>query len=1029
MRFGILGPLEVWDGDRAVTVGTPKQRAVLAALLISANRVVSLDRLIDQLWGAEPPAAATGSLQAYVANLRRVLEPERAARALARVLVTRPPGYLLRVGPGNLDATLFEELATRGRRLLAEGRPRAACDVLSEALGLWRGPALPEVAAYDFAATEIARLEELRLAAWEAQAQAALALGRHDETVGLLERLVAEHPWRELRRELLMLARYRCGRQADALELMAQTRREFAEELGIDPGPGLQQLHAAILRQDPDLCWRPPLAELDGPVARPARPDDQPDESDEYVVPNRLVGRAGPLAVVQRALHDAAAGRGRVVLVAGEPGIGKTRLVQELAEAAGARGVDVAFGRCHDNEGAPPLWPWMQVLRTLRTVRPTEELAEAAAVAGPALAPLAPDLAGNGVASGSVTPEQSRFLLYDATARLLLKLASRRPLLLVLEDLHWADPVSLELAGYLAGQLPAAPVLLIGTFRDTEGSPALSGLLAGVAREPVCARLRLAGLRTEEVAEMVADRIGRGVDDELAGAVHARTDGNPFFITELIRLLRSEDLLNDPTAWPIPEGVRDVLRRRIHRLPEQTVTLLTIAAVAGRTVDLDVLERISGLDEERALTAVEAAVVAGLLIEDPERLGRYRFVHALVRETLYEGLPGLRRARLHARTGEALQAVYGERYVDALAHHAWQAGSAVPIERALSLILAAADAAERVLAYERAIQQLQRALVVFQRLESGPNTEDQEFGIQHRLARLLVWTRGYAAPATEAAFTRARALARATSRTVELAQSLVGLGAARTVAADFSGAQTAYQELMALGRNSGDRRIVQAAHWGFGVLDWHRGRHEAADTHLSKAMVLADKPRDATLSFSFEDPAVSSRGFRSLARCLLGDRSGAQALRAEALEIAERSDHSYTHAVGLWTAAHLAVYERDLDGTRRWAGKAVTLCRTHQFRLLHGVCEVLDAWAAALQGEPGAERIGTAQNTLEATGLRVLRHFHLGLRAEAELAEGRPDDARRSLDEAFAEINTTGERFYQPQLHRLALLIPADPDG
>jgi DNA-binding SARP family transcriptional activator len=1012
--------LEVRDSDRAVDVGTPKQRAVLAALLFSANQVVSLDRLIDQLWGAEPPAAATSSLQAYVANLRRVLELTRAARAPATILLTRPPGYLLRVNPGDLDAARFEELTTQGRRLLTQGRPHAASEVLGEALGLWRGPPLPELAAYDFATTEIRQLEELRLAASETQVEAALALGRHQETVGLLERLIAEHPWRERPRELLMLACYRCGRQAEALELMAQTRRVFAEELGIDPGPGLQQLHAAILRQDPDLTWRPPRAEPDPPLPRRERTDDQPVEPVTHVTSHRLVGRERPLAAARNALDDTVAGRGHVVLVAGEPGIGKTRLVQELAEMARARRVDVAWGRCNDNEGAPPLWPWTQVLRTLRAIRPIEELAEAAKRAGPALAPLVPDLAGDGVAFGPVTPEHSRFLLYDATTRLLLELAARQPLLLIVEDLHWADSVSLELAGHLAEHLTAAPVFLVGTFRDTETTPALSGFLARIARESASTRLKLTGLRADEVADMITERVERPVNITLTSALHARTDGNPFFLTELIRLLRSEDLLDDAAAWPIPEGVRDVLRRRIDRLPEQTVTLLTIAAVVGRTVDLDVLEKISGLDEDAALTTVEAAVVAGLLVEDPERLGRYRFVHALVRETLNEGLPGVRRARMHARTWEALQILYGERHIDALAHHAWQAGPAVPAEHALPHILAAAETAERTLAYERAIEQLHRALHLLPRLDPSPDTGDRELDIQHNLVRLLFQTRGYAAPGVASTMARVRELAVQRSHALRLADSLFALAIERCVAADFQTAAALGEELMALAHDAGTNEILRAAHHTLGVVNWHLGRLELADRHLAEAIVLADERGGIRLSLLPEDPAVSSRGFRSAVRWLLGDPHGAQVLRAEALARAAGSD-PFTRAYALFFAAKLAAYERDLNAMRPWVAEASTLCRQHGFTMLAGIFRVFDGWAAALCGQPGADRIRAAQDAFQATGARALRHFICGLRAEAELVEGRPDDARRSLDEAFAEINTTGERFYEPQLRRLEL--------
>jgi DNA-binding SARP family transcriptional activator len=656
LRFGILGPLQVELDGRHVELGAPKQRAVLAALLVSANRVVSLDRLIDQLWGEDPPPAATSSLQAYVANLRRVLEPDRAPRTPPAVLVTRSPGYVLQVGEGELDAARFAALVDRARESLSAADPGGAHELLGQASGLWRGPALQELAAYDFACAEITRLEELRVAAREADADAVLALGRPGEAISRLEDLVGEHPWRERPRELLMLALYRAGRQAEALALMTRTRAEFAEGLGIDPGPGLQRLHAAILRQDPKLAWEPSISP---PAPRKVMPvDPQPlPENPPCAGP---VGRAKQLAVLRGALDQVTAGRGRLVLVAGEPGIGKTRLMQELATDAETRGIDVVWGRCHDADSVPAFWPWVQALRTLAGSRSREEIERAAEAGGPWLARLLPELVTAGPSAPPIPLDHARLLLYDAAARMVRELAAGRPLLILVEDLHWADVPSLELLGYLTTQLSDIRAVVVGSYREeaTADDP-LTAMLATVAREPTTERLRLVGLTPREVAEMVHRRAGKAVDERAAAALHERTDGNPFFVTELTRLLDAEGRLHDPATWPIPDSVRDVLRRRIGRLPEQSVALLSIAAVVGRSFDVDVLISITGLDEDRALDAIEAALITGLLVEDPEPAGRYRFTHALAHETLYDGLSGMRRARLHARIGQALEELHG----------------------------------------------------------------------------------------------------------------------------------------------------------------------------------------------------------------------------------------------------------------------------------------------------------------------------------------------------------------------------------
>ncbi len=250
MEFRILGPLEVWDGGREVSLGGPRPRALLAVLLLYPNEVVPADRLIDELWGDESPDRAAAALRVNVSRLRK---------ALARdILTTRSPGYLIRVEPDTLDLHRFERLVDEGRSLLAGGLAADASQRLREGLSLWRGAALADFAYESFAQAATARLEEIRLAALELRIDADLALGRHDELVGELEALVAGHPLRERLRRCLMTALYRSGRQAEALDAYRDARRALVEGLGIEPGSALQELERAILRQDPSLDLAPP---------------------------------------------------------------------------------------------------------------------------------------------------------------------------------------------------------------------------------------------------------------------------------------------------------------------------------------------------------------------------------------------------------------------------------------------------------------------------------------------------------------------------------------------------------------------------------------------------------------------------------------------------------------------------------------------------------------------------------------------------------------------------------------------------
>ena len=309
MEFGVLGPLEVLHEGRAVRIAGPRERALLAVLLLRPGEVVSADRLIDLLWGDEVPGNAPNALQAVVTRLRKALGPH--GRDL---LVTRTPGYALAVGHDQVDAVRFQGLLDRAARRLPDD-PAAASVLLEQALGLWRGPALQDLADQPLAQHEIGRLEELRLAALETRIEAELALGRHGEVIGDLQPLVAAHPLRERLQGQLMLALYRAGRQAEALEVYQQARAVLGEELGLDPGPGLQALQAQILRQDPSLA---------APLQTPGRHG--------HTLPARIssfVGRAAELEDLGRLLT-----RSRLVTVIGPGGSGKTSLAVEAARAA-----------------------------------------------------------------------------------------------------------------------------------------------------------------------------------------------------------------------------------------------------------------------------------------------------------------------------------------------------------------------------------------------------------------------------------------------------------------------------------------------------------------------------------------------------------------------------------------------------------------------------------------------------------------------------------------------------------------------
>jgi len=637
VQVRVLGDLQVEVSAGVADLGGPKPRALLSLLIAAAGRPVPVEHLIDQMWSENPPSRVEASLQSYVARLRRVLEPDRAAGAAAQRLRTHAAGYSLDVAVDDVDARRFTALVREARA----SRVDRAAALFTEALGLWRGEAYAGSESPSLRA-EATRLEELRLGAVAQLWELRLDRGEHLEAVADLEQLVRLHPLQERMWGLLALALYRGSRQGDALAALRRARTHLADELGVDPGPELRRLEEQVLRQDPELMGATPGRTTHAQAVPAAAPEP------------RLFGRQDALLAAEGAIAAAASGRGRVVLVSGEPGIGKTRLTEAIAAQAMAAGLRVGRGGW-DAEGSPPLHGWTRALGQL--------LGHELQLGG------AP---GEGGDAASVSFRQA-----DAV---LAALRPGPPALVVLDDLHWADSESLRLVRRVAGGLADAPVVLLLTTRvaPAEIGEPLADALATLARlDPL--RLDLTGLGLDAVAAWVVQQTGREVDDAVAEELTNRTDGNPFYLTELVRFLVSEGALGDPgaDAWrAVPGGVRHVVRQRSRQLPDGAATILATASVLGRSFDLAVLDALSG-DPVEVAEAVEAAQVLGLV--DEEAPGRFRFTHALVRDAVYESLSAPARSRRHAEVAAALEEVHAGRvmaYAAELAEHYRLAGPA-----------------------------------------------------------------------------------------------------------------------------------------------------------------------------------------------------------------------------------------------------------------------------------------------------------------------------------------------------------------
>ncbi|MGW0871228.1 BTAD domain-containing putative transcriptional regulator [Streptomyces sp. NPDC002740] len=940
-----------------------------------------VDRMAEELWRGAPPAKATVSLHAYVSNLRRSLEPGRPARAPATVLVTAPPGYALRLPRHAVDAWRFEDRVDRARRAPAE----EARGLLAEALGWWRGPAFAEHADEGWAASEVARLTEWRTEARELAVAAELRTGRVSEAALAAELLVGESPLREEGWRLLALAHWACGRQADALSSLRRAARALREELGCDPGPMLAELEHAVLAQRLDVLrasvsgplhalpapapvlapapravTEPNLAVTDAPRPEPdlAVADAPRPEPDLAVAePPRpgqdlFVGRSGELRAVDAAAR-AARRDGGVVLVTGEAGAGKSALLGRLEGRLRSGGWRVVIGHCPEYEGAPPAWAWVEALgmlaRDLPPARP-EELA--ALLRDPeSVAATSPDEATAG-----------RFRMHRALAAWLRAAAAESPLAVVLEDLHRADGETLALLE-AAAAVTDVPLLTVASYRPAEVGEHLVKTLAHLA-PGAPHRIALRGLSPRDVATMVDTVCGESVDAATVAALAERTGGNPFYVLESARLLASEGAL--VAVSEVPQGVRDVLRRRLALLPAAARSAVQLTAAVGLEADVALLLDAADAAEDEMLEGLDAALAADLLTAPGP--GRVRFVHALVRDTVYTDLSGVRRSRLHARIAQVLRRHRPDDFA-ALAHHFTHAGSPADAPPAVRYALRAAEVAERRYAHDIAVGLIQQAIEVHGTASGGLDAQpDRAVGLLVRLLGAQV--RGGSTDAAR----------RTRQRAVELAEQA-------------------------------DRGDLVAAVFGAWIepSPWHSRLGGSYDPALlARLEELASDP-------GLDDPARAGVLQALVDAVAAEDPPRALEAARTQLRLARVNGEPRLLAAALMTSAKLLPHEARDDARTPLVAELRELARTHDLPAYRWVCQNLDAMTAATLNDPAAVRRHNAQGLVLAHRYRMVWAQGINAATSAMLASvaGRFEEAESSYAEADVLLQRVGAHHAQ----------------
>jgi tetratricopeptide (TPR) repeat protein len=707
--------------------------------------------------------------------------------------------------------------------------------------------------------------------------------------------------------------------------------------------------------------------------------------STEAVHKPRIVGRERELLELEEALEDARLGHGSLFLLVGEAGIGKTRLTQAVAARAETAGQLVLWGRCWEEGGAPPYWPWVQVLRACLRAQARGAFPESLPSAAPIEA-LASELTTPGGGDLALQPgssERARFALFDAVSMFLRDAAEVKPLVLAFDDLHWADEPSLLLLEFVARELPSAHILLIGNHRPLRGSTAATE--AAVARTlgrigDTARRLPLGGLNETELTRLVADRTGGEVAEDVALALFETTAGHPLFVDEVVRLLEHEGRLERFTRgrvedFRLPEGVREAVSQRLGLLPDEAGDLLRTASVLGLEIPLATLERICDLPRERLVELLGEAVAAGVLTEAGGGTGVYTFRHTMLRQALYDALSVPERMERHTRTGEVLEELYGSErdlHLAELAHHFAQAGPSSR-EKAIGYAIRAGDRALASLAYEEAANQYERALATLDAGRTGHGIQRCEIMLKLGNAQRL----GGESERARATFDAALEAAESVGSPVHVAEAVLGLA----------------------GR-----------YWTAGAAD------ELLVAQLERALRgLGD-----------EGSPLRTRVLARLATelTLSSDQRRVETLSGEALEVARRSGDSAALAVAL-DARLAAVWRPDnlderlglaqeFEGLAESCGDTETALRGRVFSITC-LLEAGDVTRADIEIARAAKLAEQLRQPLFMWHTRVLRALRV-------LFDGRPDVAERLAEQALA----AGQRAQEANavyLHRSQLAM------
>jgi len=1109
LRLSLLGPFQVTlDGQAVSGFKSSKVRALLAYLAVEADRPQPRDTLAGLLWPEQPNRVARNNLRTTLSNLRHVIGDRTAAPPF--LLITRNTIQFNAASDYDLDVQTFERYLV-GEKSANRQISESVIENLESAIALYRGDFLEGFYADSATFEEWALLKREQLhrqmmtalrrlvAHWEGR-------GEYERTQSYARRQLELEPWDEQAHRQLMRLLALSGQRSAALSQYQTCQRLLAEELGVEPADETTTLYERI--RDGLLS--------EGAISTPAPQPPSP--------PAPFVARERELARLDSFLNLALAGQGRVDFVTGEAGSGKTVLIDEFARRAMERhgNVVVAGGKCNAQAGiGDPYLPFREVLQMLTgdieakrasgaiTPEHTHRLWAVFPDAVQALVNKGPDLIGRflpGEAlalraeafapreavwrtrleelakrheAGADPADSSQEDLFDQVTKVLQTLARHHPLILVLDDLQWADSGTLSLLFHLGRRLAGHRILIVGAYRSDDLAPGRNGerhpldpILNELRRDFGDVQVDLNQADGRQFVEAFLDTEPNRLGPAFRETLYRRTDGNPLFTVELLRGLQErgdpsagQALVRDETGrwvegpaldWDrLPARVEAVIAERIGRLPADWQQMLAVASVEGEEFTAEVVARVQGTDEgqiirrlsgplskqHRLVTADSVRRVDGRRpsassgqrpsASSGQRLSCYRFRHILFQNYLYRSLDEVERARLHEAVGMELETLYGDQVAEIsgqLARHFEAAGM---IPKAVDYLLQAGDRAVQLSAYEEAIALFTRGLALLQSLPDTQARREQELALQLALSAPLLAARGWGASEYALTCNRVYELCRQIDSTPQLLQALF-------VQADLCRAQGKYQESLNLGeqyyslaQRAHDPLHVALAHWTLGATRFFRGECLLARPHLESAIALYDPQQFRSLtSFTGPDMGAVCLSWLSWALWILGYPDQALERSQEALALAQELDHPFTLAFALaFAGCGFRLLRREALVAQEAIDSLWQLTGGEEITAMQAWAMVFRGWGQAVQGqaclEPGRrveEGIAlmcegmAAWEAMDAVSGRSFQAIPL---VEAYGQAGQPDQGLSVLDEVLALVERTDERLCEAELHRL----------